>query len=322
MELTEQQIYGALGLEMPQQQEQPEAGANEQEVAEPVPESQAQTLGTEPEESTGANEQEIAEPAQQPDQQGSQAAQDEHPEDKQHQRTQQDRENAARRRRQEQQQAIQEAVEAEREKYEAQMKDFFQQAGLKNTFTGKTISSMADFTAWRDEFKQKQVEKDLKAGKLTKETLEGIISENPVIKQAQQLVENNRRQSQQAQRQAAMAQAEKEIQEISKIDPSIKTIDDLLNMDTAQAFTNYVKRGNTFVDAYRLANFDKLTAKRTAAAQQQTINNMRSKEHLTTTKQTGKGNTVIPADELAMYKAFNPTATEEQIYAYYNAHQK
>ena len=64
MELTEQQIYGALGLEMPQQQEQPEAGANEQEAAEPAPESQAQTPGTEPEESTGANEQEIAEPAQ------------------------------------------------------------------------------------------------------------------------------------------------------------------------------------------------------------------------------------------------------------------
>ena len=90
-------------------------------------------------------------------------------------------------------------------------------------------------------------------------------------------------------------------------------------MPNSKEFYSLVKRGNSFLDAYRLANFDKLTAARAEQARQQAMNNARSKDHLRpTTGQQGAGAVSVPPDEMAMFRAINPGATEAQIQAYYN----
>ena len=98
-----------------------------------------------------------------------------------------------------------------------------------------------------------------------------------------------------------------------------KATEDLMAMPNAREFYELVRRGNTFLDAYRLANFDRITAAKAEQARQQALNNARSKDHLRALGgQRGGGALAVPAEEMAMFKAINPGVTEAQIQAYYN----
>lgn len=298
MEITEQQWYDALGVE----------GAKEQEPAEP-----AAPPAEEPPQAEGAKEQEPAEPAAQTETE---------PAETEQQIKERNREAAAQRRRQEQQAAIDAAIAKEREEQNARMKDFFGKAGLKNTLTGAAIESLEDFEKWRDEYAAKQMEEDLKKGKLTKETLDNAIANNPAVKKANEIIEKNNRDTQQAQLEAAKIKAEAEIAEIGKIDPTITDINSLISSKNGQQIIEYVRKGLNFKDAYYLANREDMQAKAVETAKQQAALNARGKDHLSATKGAGTGAAPVPRDEMQMFKLFNPKATDAQIQEYYNKHQK
>ena len=110
-----------------------------------------------------------------------------------------------------------------------------------------------------------------------------------------------------------------ELREIHRLDPSIRSPEDLLKMPAAREFYEYVRRGNTFIDAYYLANRERLTAAAAEAARQQTMNAHRSKDHLHPSGNSrGAGAASVPAEEMQMFKLLNPAASEAEIQAYYN----
>lgn len=326
MDYTEAQVYEAMGLEVP-------AGANGQAVADPAAQPPAQP-------GEGVQGQELADPAAGGD---AQAAQqdvrepgavsadddaDDHPaEGKEPLTPQQRRENAARRRQQEQQEAIDNAVaaalKAERERVDQQMKGFFTQAGLRNPVTNEPIESMEQFEAWRTEQAAAQLRKDLRAGNLTPEVMQQLLDQHPAI---QRLTQEQERQdiARQAQEDAqARARIDEDIRRISELDPTITKPADLLSMPNADAFRDYVKRGNSFLDAYKLANWDRLTQQAANAARQQALNNANSKNHLggIINSRTG-GMAEVPKDELAIYRMLLPHATDAEIQAHYNKNRK
>ena len=235
------------------------------------------------------------------------------------------REQAAQRRRREQQEAIEQAVAAEREKSRAEMEAFFKNAGLKNTITGEPIRDMDQFNAWKSAYDAAKLERDLQAGKLTPESLNQVISENPVIRQAQDMIRRNEEEAKRANMEAMKAQVDAQIREIQKLDPSIREVGDLLKMPNAREFYEYVRRGNNFLDAYYLVNRERLkTAAITAAqaaARQQAISNARSKDHLSATAVRGGGAISVPSDELALFREFMPNAKEADIQAYYQKYK-
>lgn len=106
------------------------------------------------------------------------------------------------------------------------------------------------------------------------------------------------------------------------MDPTISTVEDLMKMPTSKAFYGYVQKGNSFLDAYRLANFDALTKAREEAARHQALVNARGKDHLGTDSGRGGGAAPVPADIKAEYLTFNPTATDAEIQAHYNKYLK
>ena len=326
-EFTEQQVYEALGL-----------GAQAQEPAEPA----AQT--SEPE---GAQVQEPAAPAegvQQPAE-GTKteptavADAPDDPEDdaaagtkegKQPLTTEQRRENAAKRRKQEltrQQEAINQAVQAavrqEQDKHEGILKEFFAKAGLKNTITGEPITNMEQFNDWNQQFNDAKLQRDLKAGKLTPEGLATAIGNHPIVKQAQQLVNQDAAAKQEQQAAAAKAKIEGEIAEIHKLDESIGSLEDLVKAPYWPELYAMTKRGYTIKDAHFLLNYDRLEKAKIDAAKQQTMNNTRGKDHMTATAAPrGAGSISVPAADLAMFRQFNPDATDAEIQAYYNKYKK
>lgn len=324
-EFTEKQVYEALGL-----------GAQAQELAEPA----AQT--PEPE---GAQVQEPAEPAQGQPQEGSQAepaaqaqapeetgddAAGSTPEGKQPLSPEQRRENAARRRQQEQQarqaaidQAVQAAVRQEQDKHEQAMKEFFAKAGLKNTVTGEPITNMEQFNAWNQQFGDAKLQRELKAGKLTPEGLAMAIGNHPVVKQAQQLISQEEAAKKAQETAAAKAKIEGEIAEIHKLDESIGSLEDLMKASYWPELYAMTKRGYSIKDAHFLLNHERLEQAKIDAAKQQTMNNARGKDHMTATATPrGAGSISVPAAEMAMFRQFNPGASDAEIQAYYNKYMQ
>lgn len=112
---------------------------------------------------------------------------------------------------------------------------------------------------------------------------------------------------------------EKELQEISALDGSVSTLEDLKHMKGFEAFDDLVRnKGYRLVDAYKVVHFDRLLAQKTAMAKQALLNSINSKSHL----QSSGGNAgidtrTVPADVLEWYRKFNPNATEQQIREHY-----
>lgn len=301
MNIEENAIYDALGI-----------GENEREAAEPA-DSEKDEEGVQETESTETEREENEET-----QENGETQQEEQSPEERHQ-------NAARRREAEKQAAIDEAVERavakERQENEQKMSALFHKAGLKNTLSGTSIESIADFEAWQNQWSAQRIERELADGKLSPEGLQEAISSNPVMKQAEELIKQQQEESR-AQKEAAMKlKVEGEIKEIQKINPNIKNIEDLLKMDKAKEFYDYVQKGNSFLDAYRLSHFEEITAQKAAAAKQQAMSNARGKDHLVPFQSRGGGNTDVPKDELNIFKAINPNATDSDIQKYYNEYK-
>ena len=312
-ELTEEKIYEAFGIE------RNDAGGNEEPAAEGSQEAQQSADG-------GEREQDVAEPAEsdtpsEDDEEGEQppakGAMDETTR----------RANAARRRQQEQQVAIQNAVQQalqqERQNQAAALESIFTRAGLKNTFTGQPIKTKADFDAWESKFAEQRRAEEIKAGKMTPESLDRAISEHPTVKQAQQMIQ----QAQQQRKAEAMATAqqriEAELAEIRKTDPNIGTVQDLLKSQKGQEIYQLTKKGISLSQAYYLANRETIQQAMAESARAQAAKNARGKEHLKPDgKGAGTGAVSVPQSEMAMYRMFMPHATDAEIQAHYNKHLK
>lgn len=308
-EITEAKIYAALGIQAPE-------GEQGQAVAAPAaetPESSQAQEGAADIPSTDT-------PTPEPDNPDSGSGSGDQPMSQQ-----QRRENAARRRQQEQQAAVNAAVEqavaAEREKHNQQIQAFFAQAGLKNATTGQPITSMEEFAQWQEQHTAAQLQRDLKAGKLTPELLRQAMDSHPVIQQARQLLAQQEAAAAAQQEAADKARIDAEIARIHAIDPSIESVADLLNMPNAEQFRAYVAKGYSFEDAYYLLNRQRIEQQTAEAARQQALNSSRSKDHL---QSVGNSRATIqqavPADVMAMYRRINPKATPEQIIKHYNKH--
>lgn len=328
-EMTEAKIYEALGLEPPAA----DTGANAQEPAAPV-----QTQQDDASTMNGANAQEVADPVQEdaaagtgtqsvPGQEGDPAGNNGADGNDQPQTPEERRANAARRRQQEQQQAVDAAVAAarqeEQQKAAAVLQELFEKTGMKNTITGEPIRTMDDLKNWQRQMRRDQLEKDLKAGRLTEEGLNLLIEEHPMVQKATEIHrQQEAAQSQQAQTEAK-ARIESEIAEIGKLNPVIQTVGDLLNMPKAKEFYAYVQKGYSFLDAYRLVHFDEITQRNAEAARQQAQTAARSKEHLTVTgNPRSAGAAPVPAAEMRIYRMLNPGVSEADIQKHFNKYQK
>lgn len=308
MEITEEQVFEALGL-----------GENERGPADPAPEEEPAdpAIAEEPAGDDASGDEEPEGHGDEPEEQGGKPAMT--PEER--------REHAAQRRRAEQQAAIdaavQSAVKAEQEKARQAMADFFERAGLKNNITGQPIRTTEEYDQWKQAFDAQKLDRDLKAGKLTKEGLDAAIESHPAVRQAREMVAQQEAARRQQDEAAAKARVDADLAEIRKMDPTINTVEDLLKMPNAKEFYGFVKQGNSFLNAFRLANWDRLEQQRVEAARRQAAVNTRGKEHLTGTDAVrGKGSVSVPAEEMELFRQLNPEASEDEIRAYYNKHKK
>lgn len=208
--------------------------------------------------------------------------------------------------------AVQAALAAEREKTEHRLSAFFAKAGLRNPMDGnKVIDSLDAFEAYQQAYDMQQMQRRLKAGQLTAEDLQAAIAATPEMQRLRQQ-EQARQEQETAARQAAQkAQIDAEMAEIHRLDPTISSLEDILRLPSGAEFSAKVRQGCSFIDAFRLANYERLV---TAAAETSKAQDAlaRSKEHLAPHgKAKGKGAPSIPADVAQMYDALCPGMSAE-----------
>lgn len=315
--MNEERIYEALGLTPP--------------AAPPPAEPSAEPPATEPPTTLPAADPPATPPAAGPTAAGAPDAEPAaaQPPDGAGQTEAQNREAAARRRAQERQAAIDkavaEALKQERDRQTAEQKEFFERAGIKNTVSGQPITNMKEFDEWQAEFQAQKLSRELKAGQLTPETFNAAVAANPAVRAAAQ-----------AQKRAAEAEAMKEsaakaararelmeadLAEIRKLDPTVNSLEDFFALDRAEELKTAISRGQTLLSAYRNAYFDRLVAAAAEQARTQALSSQRGREHLGTVTPQGGGAASVPPDEMRIFRAVNPQASEADIAKYYNKYK-
>ena len=210
------------------------------------------------------------------------------------------------------------AEEDARRKYEAEQAARDQRVamlcnGAKHPVSGKPITTEAEyFDALAIQQRQAR-EQELQSKGVDPRIIDQMIAQNPVVQQAQQVIEQNK-----------MSMAEQQLQndlaDISKYDPNIKGIDDLAAMPNFPEIVERVNRGWTLLEAYKTANFDNFMAHQNEAARQQAINQMRGKQHLPSQSQgvaTNEEYVEVPADIMSRWKSEGKT--EKQIRELYKS---
>lgn len=311
----EKDVYAILGLEQPAEDPAPAADDNTAGVV----------TGGEEEE---AKSREVAEPGQQVEEsENSDLTQEKDTEtdngsaedSKDKTMSREERAKfAAQRRKAEQDAAIQAALQQQKAEFDRQMEAFLQGLNLKNPVTGNAVTNMDEYNAMQKDQQQRQLQKNLREGKLLPEDLQALIRSEMQEKEKTAPAAQVRQPAQQV----SQAQIDAELAEISRLDPSVKNLEDILALETGASFARAVKQGASFIDAFKMANFDRLqkagreeSAKR---AQQAALNNQRSKEHLTVTAQTGKGSEAVPRETMEMYRMLMPGKSDDEITAHYN----
>ena len=185
--------------------------------------------------------------------------------------------------------------------------------GITNPETGKPILSARDYIEAVEADKRVKVKADMENAGLDPSILEQLIAENPLVKQAQEFMTK-------VQQEKAEQELQSDIKEISKFDSTIKSKDDLVKLENFEDIVKLVEKGNSLVEAYKLANFDKLVSKKQSAAEQAAINQAKSKSHLQKTGGVADTSTLldIPENELAEWKKFYPGVPASQLKEKYN----
>ena len=185
--------------------------------------------------------------------------------------------------------------------------------GFTNPITGQAITSEADYFAALDAQDELNRRQQLEQQGIDPKVLDDLIANNPAIKQAQQILA-------QTQEQENARRLDAEMEEVKKLDPTVKSIDDVLKAQNSQEILAKINAGYSLIDAYKIVNFDKLTAQNTQASKQAAINAMRGKDHMTATggvTDTSEGED-IPQNELAGWKRMFPEASEKELREKYN----
>ena len=143
-----------------------------------------------------------------------------------------------------------------------------------------------------------------------------IVRNNPDVKKAQEIISAN-------EMKASEDAFNKELDVIKGIDPSIKSFDDVMALDTFEDMRRiYEQGGKTLSEAFKIANFDSLIASKEAKARQSTLNQINSKDHLNGNRGGNSGGVTIPAETLKMYKAMMPGKTDAEYQAHYEKYRK
>ena len=147
-------------------------------------------------------------------------------------------------------------------------------AGTANPATGNPITNLDEYLDVLEAQLRQQKEAELQEKGVDPQIIKDLVRTDPTVMQANMVMA-------QMQEQAQLAQVQRDVEEISKLDPNVKNAEDLYNAPYTPALIEFCqKHGTTLTEAFKIINYDSHLAGRDEAARQQAINQMKGKAHL------------------------------------------
>ena len=176
--------------------------------------------------------------------------------------------------------------------------------GVTHPITGQPITNMRDYVdALRTQQRMAQ-EQELRDKGIDPAIIDKAVAQNPLVRQSQAVIEQYKAMN-------AEYALRNDLDELMKLDPSIKGVGDLNNLPELPEIIDRIQnRGESLVEAYKIATYGKTTD----AARQQAINQMKGKSHLASQPNsvaTDNDDVEVPADIMKSWKAEGKT--EKQI---------
>ena len=181
-----------------------------------------------------------------------------------------------------------------------------------NPITGLPIKSEKDYFEALDAQETLRLNEQVQSAGIDPSVIEQMIARSPMVAQANMILETQRRNE--ADRLIAEG-----IAEISKIDPDIKSLQDI-PQEQMPRIIERVKAGLSLSDAYKIENMDKLIGKSNDAATQRAINNAKNKNHLNTHSGISDNENLqeIPSEALEAWKMAYPELSYKELRKKYN----
>ena len=182
---------------------------------------------------------------------------------------------------------------------------------LNNPLTGQPIRSQADYLAALDAQEEMKAKAKLQEQGIDPSLIDNAIANNPIVRQAQSVMEK-------AKQEQIFGQIGAEVEILHQLDPSINTV-----FDVPPDVVNIVTRSNgniNLVDAYKIANFGKVSQSQQEAIKQTAINQAKGKQHLAPVNgvATPDEGVEIPESELTMWKDMFPEKSKAELKKLYN----
>lgn len=187
--------------------------------------------------------------------------------------------------------------------------------GLTNPETGQPIRTPAEYLEALDAQDRLQAKEEMQQAGIDPSVIDRAIANSPIVREAQAAMDQlNQIQSQRM--------IEEDIRTVIQFDPSVNNEQDILSQENFGDVMDYVTShpGMRFAEAYKLVNFDRLASQRATAAKQQTINQAKSKGHLSSPAGlSNEDNSVdIPPEKLDMWRDFFPDKSAKELREMYN----
>lgn len=186
--------------------------------------------------------------------------------------------------------------------------------GLENPETHQPIMSASDYFEALAAQERMQAREQVQQAGIDPAILDRMINNSPVVQQAARATEElNEAKAQQM--------IQEDYQTIVNLDPTITSVADV---EKAQGFTEACeyasKKGVRLSDAYKIVNFDRLSAARSDAAAQGAINQAKSKGHLATANGVANKDNMreIPEESIRTWRSWFPDKTDAELKALYN----
>lgn len=177
--------------------------------------------------------------------------------------------------------------------------------------TGKQITDAAGLKAYRDGIAAKRMEQAAQQKGMTSDELKQLVEMHPDVAAAKAEREANTRAAQENARLEAQNRINADIAEIGKLNPSIKTFDDLRKLDKFDAIYDKIRRGYSVSDAYMTEYRDSISDARVREAEQRVRNGNAGKSHMQRMDSRGEGAPEVPQDEVALLSRLMGKSTED-----------
>lgn len=283
-------------------------GAEETALADPSTET----------ESTGAEEQEVAEPVEQSNENATDNG-TEKPREKQS--AEENARFAAARRKAEGERDA--AIVKAQEDAQKAIDDMVKSLRIKDPYTGKFLETKKEYDTYLAQQEEEKHERLRRRTGIDEQELGDLVKGSPEYKEALKRASDAESELKSYREKEENESVEKQIAEISKINPSIKGLEDIAKMATYPEFYHLVaQRKMSLVEAYCLANHDSIVREAEDRGKQAAFNANMGKNHLGKTATRGAGAITVPTEIAAEYRAFNPNATDAEISAHYNKYIK